>query len=240
MSDSVETLVLGSSHGNYGFHATGNEFNFCIDSQDLYYGYEIYKKYADLKNLKTIILFYSVFSPGFDLEMTNIFFDPIAYKILLDIPYRYERNDRKKTEKTFQKYMRSDKICYDHMDSRGNFDHCSFFGKNVDAKERADGHLKNAVRENGQTKYVAEMQNLAEKNGHSFVVVIPPARSDYMQHMPPCETVFKDLFSLKNVRTLNYFGSSDFSDEDFGDMDHLNLQGALKLTDFIHKALNNK
>lgn len=240
MSDSVETFVLGSSHGNYGFHATGNEFNFCIDSQDLYSGYEIYKKYADLKNLKTIILFYSVFSPGFDLEMTNIFLDPIAYKILLDIPYRYERNDRKKTEKTFQKYMRSDKICYDHTDSRGNFDHCSFFGKNIDAKERADGHLKNAVRENGQTKYVAEMQNLAEKNGHSFVVVIPPARSDYMQHMPPCETVFKDLFSLKNVRTLNYFGSSDFSDEDFGDMDHLNLQGALKLTDFIHKALNNK
>lgn len=172
--------------------------------------------------------------------MTNIILDPIAYKTLLDIPYRYERNNRKKTEKTFQKYMRQDKIRYDHMDSHGNFDHCSFFGKSVGAKERADGHKKNAVRENGQTKYVAEMQKLAEEHGHSFVVVIPPARADYMQYMPPCETVFKDLFSLKNVRILNYFGSPDFSDEDFGDMDHLNLQGALKLTGFIRKALNNK
>ena len=67
-----------------------------------------------------------------------------------------------------------------------------------------------------------------------------PCAKTVRQNMLPCETVFKDLFSLKNVRTLNYFGSSDFSDEDFGDMDHLNLQGALKLTDFIHKALNNK
>lgn len=98
MKDSVETLVVGSSHGNYGFHATGNEFNFCVDSQDLYIGYEICKKYADLKNLKTVILFYSVFSRGYDLEMTDVNnWQAVAYQILLGIPYRYpERKDYKK------------------------------------------------------------------------------------------------------------------------------------------------
>ncbi len=58
-----------------------------------------------------------------------------------------------------------------------------------------------------------------------------------MRRMPPCETVFKDLFALQNVRVLNYFGSPDFSDDDFGDMDHLNLQGALKLSGFVRDAL---
>ena len=240
MRDTVETLVLGSSHGDFDFHAAGNEFNFCISSQDLYTSYEIYKKYADLKNLKTVILFYSVFSPGFDQEMTNDREAPVIYKTLLDIPYRHpERNNYEKTEKAFLKYARSDKYYYDHMDARGNFDHSSFISSDIasDVEKRVIGHLKNNARENRQTKYVAEMRKLAEERGHTFAVVIPPARSDYMQRMPPRETVFKDLFALKDVRVLDYFGSPDFSDDDFGDMDHLNLQGALKLSGFIRDAL---
>lgn len=119
----------------------------------------------------------------------------------------------------------------------GNFDHSSFLCKDADVKERVNDHLKNAARENSQIKYVVKMQKLAEERGRSFVVVIPPARSDYTRCIPPCETVFKDLFSLKNIPIFNYFGSSDFSDEDFGDMDHLNLRGALKLTGFIRNSL---
>jgi len=241
MKDTVETLVVGSSHGKNGFHAINNEFNFCITSQDLYTGYEIYKKYADLKNLKTVILFYSVFSPGFEEEMTNDHIAPVLYKMILNIPYRYpERYNYKKIEKKLAKSLSN--ILFDNtdacssFDARGNYDY-SVFCTNADAKERADGHLKNNARENRQTKYVAEMQKLAEERGHALVVVIPPARSDYMRYMPPCETVFKDLFALKNVRVLNYFGNPDFSDDDFGDTDHLNLQGALKLSGFIRDAL---
>ena len=40
--DSVKTLILGSSHGAYGYIAKGDEYNLSLSSQDLYYAYKLY------------------------------------------------------------------------------------------------------------------------------------------------------------------------------------------------------
>ena len=62
------TLIVGSSHGLYGYRAEGPEFNLCDVSQDLYYSYRLYALSCDFPQLKTVVLFYSVFSPGHVLE----------------------------------------------------------------------------------------------------------------------------------------------------------------------------
>ena len=68
----IKNLILGSSHGVYGFLPNNNEFNLCFPSQDLYYALKLYEKYRfKCHNLRTIYLFYSVFSPGFELAESN-------------------------------------------------------------------------------------------------------------------------------------------------------------------------
>ena len=41
----------------------------------------------------------------------------------------------------------------------------------------------------------------------------------------------------KQVKILSFFGDERFSDSDFGDSDHLNGQGAQKLTAFIRDSM---
>lgn len=80
--------------------------------------------------------------------------------------------------------------------------------------------------------------------GHDLFVVIPPFRSDYTKLLPPFEEVFAPLLSLTqkdaSIHLLDYFHDTDFADDDFGDTDHLNLQGAKKLTQKIRQAFRTR
>ena len=82
------------------------------------------------------------------------------------------------------------------------------------------------------------MAALAKAKGHDFYVVVPPFRSDYMALMPPFEETFKELLALDGVKILNFFGDENFSDGDFGDTDHLNKSGAMKLTRLIRDKIS--
>ena len=86
------------------------------------------------------------------------------------------------------------------------------------------------------------MINLANRKGHRFVVVIPPCRSDYTALCPPYDELFAELLGVlrrhHNVSLLSFWGDSSFVDSDFGDMDHLNRQGAEKLTAKINSQLH--
>lgn len=87
--DKIETLILGSSHGLYGYRAEGSEFNLCDVSQDLYYSYHLYALSCDFPQLKNVVLFYSVFSPGHVLEKTAENVKCLFYKELYHIPYPF-------------------------------------------------------------------------------------------------------------------------------------------------------
>ncbi len=93
--DKIENLFLGSSNGDYGVNTNmfdaNKAFNLCIASQDLYYSFQLYKKYAEeLKNLKNIFVTYSVFSAGFELQRTSNNSHIYYYKNVFEIPYKYE------------------------------------------------------------------------------------------------------------------------------------------------------
>ncbi len=70
--DSIELLILGSSHGYMSINPEiicRNSFNMANYSQDLYCDYMLQNKYkAELKNLKCIILTLSYFSLWYDMN----------------------------------------------------------------------------------------------------------------------------------------------------------------------------
>ena len=70
----VETLALRDSHADYGFYPTTfpKSFNLGLTSGDLYTAFQIYRIHQkDLVNLKGIILYFGVFSPGFSAQAAS-------------------------------------------------------------------------------------------------------------------------------------------------------------------------
>lgn len=241
--DKIETLILGSSHGLYGYRAEGSEFNLCDVSQDLYYSYHLYALSCDLPQLKTVVLFYSVFSPGHVLEKTAENVKCLFYKELYHIPYRFLPDNSFPVEKKqFDKFMRLFRSDSVPEERNGNCKEYTFFPADVTAEQRAAGHMKNNKRPDSQNGFVIETARLAARKGHRFVIVIPPFRSDYRNCLPSFEDMFSELSKIvrqeKNIELISFLDGKDFTEADFGDTDHLTLNGAVKLTRKIRQQLN--
>ena len=85
----LQNLILGSSHGRDGFIPSTFDFNAANSSQDLYRAWKLYEYVLkhNGKKIKKIILFWSVFHAGLELEKTREFVRCIPYKGLYNIPY---------------------------------------------------------------------------------------------------------------------------------------------------------
>ncbi|MDA3966818.1 hypothetical protein [Helicobacter sp. WB40] len=83
----IQDLALGSSHGNYGYIPNNNGFNLANTSQDLYTSYSLYLYVQNLPLLKNIFLFYSIFSPGYNLILSGESHFATIYKLLYNIDY---------------------------------------------------------------------------------------------------------------------------------------------------------
>lgn len=235
----IETIAIGSSHGAYSFIPSiiqRNSFNLCSTSQDLYYSYQLYKKVCSSQSkLKTIFLFYSVFSSGFEVEKTSeksicayfahlykISPKCISNEILLEI---------KKT-KMYKKTVNFKKIDNGFLYR----EHEIVNVPNVD--HRAFCHLRENQRINDQINYLIKLITDCETNDQQLVIVLPPARIDYKQLIP--DDVFDKLIELRkqyNFKLIDYFNSDLFDDTDFIDCDHVNLNGAIKLSNNLKNYL---
>ncbi len=102
--------------------------------------------------------------------------------------------------------------------------------------------MKNNKRPDSQNGFVIETARLAARKGHRFVIVIPPFRSDYRRCLPGFEEMFSELSKIvrqeKNIELISFLDDKDFTETDFGDTDHLTLNGAVKLTKKIRQYLN--
>lgn len=240
----IETVILGSSHANYGFVPKASECNLGGNSQDLYLAYNMYKYLAtnNLPKLKNIILFYDVFSDGSDLSKTRIHFVCIPYKLIYNIPYRRELAFKDRIiERKCQECL--DNNQFSVPKSYRGMSLYSTWNKDIEVSKRVESHLKNNRRIVSQTGYLDDIISLTKKNHHNLYIVTPPLRSDYCALLPKYEDIFKKLLKSirgkKHVKLLNYQNDVDFKDKDFGDCDHLNKQGAIKLANKIRKAIKN-
>jgi hypothetical protein len=241
LKDVVNTIVLGSSHAHYGYHAEGSVFNLAYTSCDLYHSCGLYEWLDNngFDKVKNVILFFDVFSPGFELEKTSDSHFHIPFEENFGIAARCPLAGQGwKTERILKARIRHS-VCKARRNPdlgwRGNGDYGIVI--NCSVEHRVAKHLKNCFRGNGQTRYVGEMAKLASRRGDRFVVVIPPLREDYRKLLPPGDVMFDGLYALAKenpwIEVIDLLDDARFCNADFNDMDHLNLHGAKKLARIV-------
>lgn len=238
--ESIDTIVLGSSHGAAGFISklySVNSFNLASASQDLYYSYQLLKYcQKELKNLKNIYLFYSVFSSGFELQKTNEKERCAFFKFLFNIPYKYETDN--KLEYFYTQTYSYYKTNKENIDTNGYIEQKIFFDKNFPVEKRISTHLRENQRENNQLTYLNKIINICNQNNINLIIIIPPARQDYRNSLPNHNVLFEKLYKVENLPlVIDLYDDTNFEYLDFGDFDHLNKQGAIKLTNLIKEKI---
>lgn len=246
--ENIKTLILGSSHLANGYIANEDEFNFALPSQDLYYAYNIYKK-LNQKNIRNIVIAFSVFTPGLSIIRTQCAEFAVNYKLLLDIDYQDKNyatsqglfDKENEYKKRIEKYNLNIKIPNNYRGNLVWYPKSKFNAKK--AQERALKHLKNNQRENSQMNYCLKLLNLAKENNQKVFFILPPATLAYRKALPKKEIIFKDLYELikgfDNAAILNYYDTDLFDEKkDFSNEDHLNKKGATKLSDLIRGKIN--
>lgn len=243
-AESIKFLALGSSHGAYGFNPDIDKsfFNLCSTSQDLYYSYNLYEYCCNhLKNLDSVLLFYSVFSPGFELQKTIDSHICAYIKLIFGINYKDEDKQKLKFYLDDAKWVlkKSKQI----KDCSQGYTPSFRFLTDYPLEKRISTHLRENKRENQQHDYLEKIIELTRKNEHKLYIIIPPCRSDYRENMPSSDELFKklhDLTSKTNIKIFNFYKDKEFVWDDFGDFDHLNKMGADKLSKKIYEKLINQ
>lgn len=236
----LAALVLGSSHADYGFDPSffgAPAFSLGMASEDLYTSYKLYELHgANLPKLRTVVFFFSVFTPGFYLIKCSEQLRMAVYKAVFDVPYPerkywfwWENRARRLAasvgaEPGFNGFWRPE----------------VFLGTDYPLELRVAGHLKHNGRSAHQLEWLRKLSDLCMARGHRLVLAVPPAREDYRAALPDPQTLFASLYSLAGGKhlILNYYADDSFTREDFGDTDHLNSGGAAKLTTKIKESLS--
>ena len=236
----METLILGSSHADFDFLASENQFNLGLNSQDLYNSYKLYELYSKQKKLKNIIIFYSVFSEGLILDKTNGKELSLFYKVFYGIPILHNCFSLRLKEFVFPWYFMQiigNKIDFNNGNHLRIDDTCETLRLSTTPRKRALAHLKTHNRPDKQVKYLHKLAELCSKNSHNLYIVIAPATKEYKENLPASDYLFAPLTEFKNVEVINLYDSNLFTNDDFADWDHLNSQGALKCTSFIQEKM---
>jgi hypothetical protein len=240
--DTLETIVLGSSHGDYAFDPAflPNSFNLCYRSMDLKHCYSLYQRTITASpNLKNVVLFYSVFSPGSMLERSPNEGDigPLFSALFdLDVEYQSERLTKLADALTqqLQKGMAATLIEEAaKLDGYAGF-MPSYKGA-VEASEfqsRLLSHIKHNY-ESGADYYLLKILGLANRLGHGVTIVIPPVTSTYRNALSTrSSTIFRELIEVvdlfpwtKPIKILNAYDDEAYEDSFFVDTDHLDARG---------------
>ncbi|MBT2772454.1 hypothetical protein J7J47_09430 [Halomonas sp. ISL-60] len=233
--DIIETIAVGSSHGDFGFDPRycENSFNLCYRSLDLKHSFGLYSYACNtLPNLKNVIVFYSVFSSGFSLERSNGEKEiSVAVNELFELDFTYD--DEVLVESANMIKGHFDDYEVEANGIRGFLaTGKGFLSESIGVDVRSSAHMKHNSRKDFNL-YLAKIISLSQKMGHKVFVVIPPVRSDYRKAVgKDFENIFSGLLELKNefhldydFPIINFYSDDGFVDSYFGDFDHLMPSG---------------
>jgi hypothetical protein len=244
MGDKLENLAIGSSHGQYAFNSNliKNTHNLCTSSQDLKYSFLLYEKCIDeCKNLKNIIVFYSIFSAGSELEKSKTEVPhAIALNCAFDLNVQYENQDVRDLAEEMAKIPDDKNSITD--DAGFPPEQIYFFPNEYGALKRATDHLR-FNQKTDALGYLFQIIALAKKFNHKLFFVLPPYRNDYKKSLESLGAdrffglshALKMVHSFYNPIVIDFYNSTAIFDADFGDFDHLNPfgDGPRKLTSLI-------
>ncbi len=256
-SNNIEVIFLGSSHTYYGVnpeYISNNAFNASHTSQTIDYDYEIIKKYnGNWNQLKTIVLpidYFTLFakvSTGIESWRVK------NYEIYYDIKRSKKLQDQSEIlSLTFDKSFERIKKYYLHNKSAISCTPLGFANKSLGSKDiEKDGPIAAKRHTISDQKHYKEniMQiqkfiEFASQNNIRLLFYTSPAYSSYRESFDQHQfnrTIHAIDSIVKGnsiVSYSNFLSDSSFHKSDFMDSDHLNPQGAKKLSLKLNEILN--
>ena len=241
LAGNVETLVVGSSHGDHGFDPSKfpNSYNACLTSGDLRTSFEVTQALLDrLSSLKTVVVFLSFFSVGYDLTKTRERNRSVYYAEFFKTPFPSELHISNKTMKAIKlRCQIATKSPSLHLRLDGYSEAKSFM--DASATERAETHLRENGRQNDQLHWLESLSRMLKDRDISLHGVLPPYRKDYVSAIGGATAALMTWETVaRNINIIDLTTSSIVSDSDFGDPDHLNSMGAGKVSMYLHDRIN--
>lgn len=250
-SSNIETLCIGSSHGDGSFDPRyfSNSFNLCFRSADMEHVDLLYDKVIDsLPNVKNIIFFYPIYFPGwciqYDMEegWISLYLNEI---FKLNVNYNVHKDYYSIRQKALRDQL--DNITFDVENYRGFTPNNGqvILPAHYSAARRVLAHYQFGQ----MTDYDQMFLNFVEKvkqRKQTLTIVIPPARSDYVNEMfniveGPYMTFFRKTREIYND-TVSFFNSNLFNNKHFVDTDHMDAtgEGPKILTTALYEKFNYK
>jgi hypothetical protein len=260
-SNEIETLILGSSHSYRGINPiyfTNNCFNASYVSQSLNYDYEILRKYDNnFSNLKTVVLSISYFSLFTKMEQGLEAWRVKNYVIYYGINISNSITDF--TEIMSNRFGANlQRLVSYYLYSEGNM-HCSKFGWGIPNKFENTRNLEGTGKTAAQRHTVKDYKYLKEniltlnsiiefckKHNVKLILYTPPAYITYRQNLNKeqlritLNLTYEIANSNENCSYLNLLEDTSFISTDFLDADHLNEDGAKKLSNLLNAYINDK
>ena len=256
-ADEIEVLVLGSSHAFYNVnpeYISRKSFNAGAVSQSFDLDLAILEKYEnELTNLKTIVLPVSYFtfygtlkdSPEkWRLKDYVLYYDldvSTGLKDHFEVISIKPKNNLRKLYKAFKNGQQP--LNCSELGWGTNYTTRGSINLETSGKEAALRHSESSIfSEESKLKFNTAYNDLksivewSERKGVRILLFIPPGYSTYTSNLNAdqlnqIETSINALAkTYSNCKALDFLKDSSFIENDFYDADHLNHQGAHKLT----------
>lgn len=254
-AEHVQTLILGSSHGVFGFvPQDSSECNLSFSSCDLYYTAKLFKTARNrTPHLKRALIFFSPFSSGFRIQNSSW---AVTLSGLMQTTWNIPRNPEGRISAEELKHSAEIRrfIQDKHNSLYIEVQELLALHYELSVKTTATNYIRNLSAEEAEyyrklpltAAHTSELKHLysliayAKECGVLIYIIVPPYTQFYMSHFDD-RAVFKHLQMLlksyPEVTVLDYTTDRDFSNLDFYDPHHLNRGGAYKLTHKIRQAI---
>lgn len=259
----IEILILGSSHSFRGINPSyfdKRAFNASMVTQSWNYDYAIFEKFKnDLSELKLVILPVSYFSFYGNLIKGTESWRVKNYKLYYDIHlddsrYKFELNTGKMINnfRRFVSYygknsssITCDSLGYGRREYR-EIDTTYFqeTGKKAALRHSRDINstkMKGLFSDNIST--LTDFINECNKRDIKILFFTPPALNFYSDYLDKdqlelsVKQITQMVESSDNCGYINLLQNDEFTLEDFYDADHLNANGAKKLTQILNNQV---
>lgn len=236
-----EIIFLGGSHARFAFYPDAFDaysFNAGELSADCFIMYHLGKKLLEeYPSIKKVVLMLSFYNGGFDLSKTGDYNLTALYNKFLGIPWRPLFFPCKFAAALINTHKYLPKC----GDPKGWEGEKPFFPPDFPVGKRVAGHIKQATKYgSAQWQYVEKLRNLCSTTGRDLILCSSPLRSDYRQEMHRQFELhnLNPWREISNVNTYRFIDTEDWiPDEGFGDMDHLNLSGAVQFSKKLNQLL---
>lgn len=258
---SVQIWIFGSSHGLYGVnphYLSGVAFNSAHVSQSLKYDAYIFNKFIDrADSLQWIILPISYFSLFEDLEDGVEWWRVKNYCIYYQCPY-HMLSPKYRFELIGNPLPFKDQVfrIWNYYTKGDNDLHCDSFGFDtnfskenrsenwwMDGTRKVRNHTYNIYEKKSTTyEHKAYVENIIRKceiKNVNVLLLTTPVCESYYQIVNETQYELMTSFCIEmaekytQVHYLNTFKDERFSKNDFFDSDHLETEGACKLSNIL-------